>query len=55
MHLTQPAISKRVAQIEQQLGALLFDRIGPAVRPTEASNSLATSPAEQAYGAYPMS
>ena len=41
MHLTQPAISKRVAQLEKQLGALLFDRIGRAVRLTEAGNSLA--------------
>ena len=41
MNLTQPAISKRVAQLEKQLGALLFDRIGRAVRLTEAGNSLA--------------
>ena len=39
--MTQSAFSKRVAQIEQQLGALLFDRIGSAVRLTEAGNSLA--------------
>ena len=41
LHLTQPAISKRVAQLEQQLRALLFDRIGRTVRLTEAGNSLA--------------
>ncbi len=42
MHLTRPAISKRVAQLEQQLGALMFDRIGrSSVRLTEAGNSLA--------------
>ena len=40
MHLTQPAISKRVAQLEQQLDARLFDRIGRTVRLTEAGNSL---------------
>ena len=40
MHLTQPAISKRVAQLEQQLNARLFDRIGRTVRLTEAGNSL---------------
>jgi len=41
MNLTQPAISKRIAQLEQQLRALLFDRIGRTVRLTEAGNSLA--------------
>jgi len=28
LFLTQPAISKRIAQLEQELGTLLFDRIG---------------------------
>ena len=28
LHLTQPAVSKRVAQLEEQLNASLFDRIG---------------------------
>jgi DNA-binding transcriptional LysR family regulator len=40
MHLTQPAISKRIAQLEQQLDARLFDRIGRTVRLTEAGTSL---------------
>ncbi len=40
MHLTQPAISKRIAQLEQQLDARLFDRIGRTVRLTEAGNAL---------------
>lgn len=40
MHLTQPAISKRIAQLEQQLDARLFDRIGRTVTLTEAGNSL---------------
>lgn len=40
MHLTQPAISKRIAQLEQQLDTRLFDRIGRTVRLTEAGNSL---------------
>ena len=42
MHLTRPAISKRVAQLEQQLDALIFDRIGrSSARLTAAGNSLA--------------
>ncbi len=40
MHLTQPAISKRIAQLEQQLNARLFDRIGRTVTLTEAGHSL---------------
>ncbi|MBO6555692.1 MAG: LysR family transcriptional regulator [Pseudomonadales bacterium] len=40
MHLTQPAVSKRIAQIEQQLDARLFDRIGRTVTLTEAGHSL---------------
>lgn len=42
LHLTQPAISKRIAQLEQQLDARLFDRIGRTVRLTEAGNALLT-------------
>ena len=40
MHLTQPAVSKLIAQIEQQLDARLFDRIGRTVTLTEAGHSL---------------
>jgi DNA-binding transcriptional LysR family regulator len=35
LHLTQPAISKRVAALETQLGAALFDRIGRNAKLTE--------------------
>ena len=28
LHLTQPAISKRIATLESQVGTRLFDRIG---------------------------
>lgn len=40
LFLTQPAISKRIAQLEQQLGARLFDRIGRQVYLTEAGHAL---------------
>jgi len=40
LHLTQPAISKRVALLEQQLSTELFDRIGRTISLTEAGNAL---------------
>jgi DNA-binding transcriptional LysR family regulator len=40
LHLTQPAVSKRVAALEQQLGTTLFDRIGRRVSLTEAGRAL---------------
>ena len=40
LHLTQPAVSKRVAILEQQLGTELFDRIGRHVGLTEAGRAL---------------
>lgn len=40
LFLTQPAISKRIAQLEQQLGARLFDRVGRRIRLTEAGRAL---------------
>lgn len=40
LHLTQPAISKRIAALEQQLGARLFDRIGRNVSLTESGRRL---------------
>jgi DNA-binding transcriptional LysR family regulator len=40
LHLTQPAVSKRVALLEQQLGADLFDRIGRNIGLTEAGHAL---------------
>jgi DNA-binding transcriptional LysR family regulator len=40
LHLTQPAVSKRVAALEQQLGTTLFDRIGRRVSLTEAGSAL---------------
>ena len=40
LHLTQPAVSKRVALLEQQLNSELFDRIGRQIRLTEAGQAL---------------
>jgi len=40
LHLTQPAISKRVATLESSLNTRLFDRIGRAVQLTPAGNAL---------------
>ncbi len=40
LHITQPAISKRIAMLELQFNARLFDRIGRNVRLTEAGRAL---------------
>ncbi|HEY0722051.1 MAG TPA: LysR family transcriptional regulator [Gammaproteobacteria bacterium] len=40
LFLTQPAISKRIAALEESLGAKLFDRIGRQVALTEAGRAL---------------
>ncbi len=40
LFLTQPAVSKRIAHLEEELGAPLFDRIGRQVRLTEAGRAL---------------
>ncbi len=40
LHLTQPAVSKRVAQLETELGTRLFDRIGRSVSPTAIGSAL---------------
>tara|TARA_R110002110_G_scaffold406421_1_gene626236 strand:+ start:30586 stop:31473 length:888 start_codon:yes stop_codon:yes gene_type:complete len=40
LHLTQPAVSKRVALLEEQLGTELFDRIGRNISLTEAGHAL---------------
>ncbi len=40
LHLTQPAISKRIATLEKQLNARLFDRIGRHIHLTEAGRAL---------------
>nr|WP_298414756.1 LysR family transcriptional regulator [uncultured Halomonas sp.] len=40
LYLTQPAVSKRIATLEDQIGARLFDRIGRRVSLTEAGQIL---------------
>mgnify|MGYP001165755630 CR=1 FL=1 len=40
LHLTQPAVSKRIATLEEQIDARLFDRIGRRVTLTEAGRVL---------------
>ncbi len=40
LHLTQPAVSKRIASLETQLNARLFDRIGRQINLTEAGQTL---------------
>ena len=40
IHLSQPAISKRIAQLEKRLGQNLFDRIGHQIHLTEAGHRL---------------
>jgi len=40
LFVTQPAVSKRVARLEEELGVRLFDRIGRQVMLTEAGNTL---------------
>ncbi|WP_346798533.1 LysR family transcriptional regulator [Halomonas sp. Bachu 37] len=40
LHLTQPAVSKRIAVLEDQVGIRLFDRIGRRISLTEAGDVL---------------
>lgn len=40
LHLTQPAVSKRIAALEQQLDCPLFDRIGRRIQLTGAGQAL---------------
>lgn len=40
LHLTQPAVSKRIAQLEDELATRLLDRIGRQVTLTEAGRAL---------------
>jgi len=42
LHLTQPAVSKRVAALEQTLSVKLFDRVGRRIILTEAGKTILT-------------
>ncbi|NRA42791.1 MAG: LysR family transcriptional regulator [Pseudomonadales bacterium] len=51
LHLTQPAISKRIQNIEQELNVVLFDRVGKNVMLTQAGQVFAQH-AEQLIQAF---
>ena len=53
LHLSQPAVSKRIALLEAQLGVALFDRLGRRVLLTEAGSALLphTAAVEQSFAA----
>jgi DNA-binding transcriptional LysR family regulator len=40
LHLTQPAVSKRIGGLEESLGVALFDRVGRRITLTEAGRTL---------------
>lgn len=43
LFITQPAISKRIATLEEDLGVVLFDRLGRSIRLTEAGQKFLAS------------
>ncbi|MDI3259602.1 MAG: LysR family transcriptional regulator [Sinobacteraceae bacterium] len=40
LHLTQPAVSMQMRQLEEQIGVPLFDQLGKQIRPTDAGREL---------------
>jgi len=43
LFMTQPAVSKRVAALEEDLGIALFDRLGRSIQLTEAGEKFLVS------------
>lgn len=40
LHLTQPAVSMQMRQLEEQIGVPLFDQVGKQIQPTDAGREL---------------
>ena len=40
LHITQPAVSKRIQSLESELGVRLFDRVGKRIYLTDTGNLL---------------
>ncbi|SFU81661.1 LysR substrate binding domain-containing protein, partial [Nitrosomonas eutropha] len=40
LHLTQPAVSMQMRQLEEQVGVPLFDQVGKQIQPTDAGREL---------------
>ena len=40
LHLTQPAVSMQMRQLEEQIGVPLFDHVGKQIQPTDAGREL---------------
>ena len=50
LHISQPAISRAVAELETEMGVTLFDRSGRRFEPTPAAHSLSTAVRSHYYG-----
>jgi DNA-binding transcriptional LysR family regulator len=40
LHVTQPAVSMQMRQLEEQIGVPLFDHVGKHIQPTDAGREL---------------